>query len=51
MRGSTGWTVDLGLLDLTLPTVEENLAIDEALLVAADERGGGAVVHSQGRDS
>jgi lipoate-protein ligase A len=44
VRGSTGWSVDLGLLDLTLPTVEENLALDEALLVAADERGGGAVL-------
>ena len=27
-------------LDFTLPTVEENLALDEALLLAAEERGG-----------
>lgn len=44
MIGSSAWTVDVGLLDLTLPTVEENLALDEALLVAADERGGRAVL-------
>jgi lipoate---protein ligase len=44
VSGSSAWTVDLGLLDLTLPTVEENLALDEALLVAADERGGRAVL-------
>jgi lipoate-protein ligase A len=32
------------LLDLTLPTVAENLALDEALLVAAEAAGGGAVL-------
>jgi lipoate-protein ligase A len=31
-------------LDLTLPTVEENLAYDEALLIEADEGRGGAVL-------
>lgn len=44
MSSSTAWTVDVGLLDLTLPTVGENLAVDEALLVAADTRDGGAVL-------
>jgi len=29
-------------LDLTLPTIEANLALDEALLIAADEQGAGA---------
>jgi len=32
------------LLDLTLPTAAENLALDEALLVAAEEGSGGAVL-------
>ena len=31
-------------LDFTLPTVEENLALDEALLLAAEESGGGPVL-------
>jgi lipoate---protein ligase len=31
-------------LDETLPTVEENLALDEALLLAAEERGAGPVL-------
>lgn len=31
-------------LDLTLPTPEENLALDEALLVAAEEHGGGEIL-------
>jgi len=31
-------------LDLTLPTIAENLALDEALLIAADERGAGAAL-------
>lgn len=44
VSGSTDWTVDVGWLDLTLSTVEENLAVDEALLVAADERDGKAVL-------
>jgi lipoate-protein ligase A len=32
------------LLDLTLPTAAENLALDEALLLAAEEAGGGEVL-------
>src|SRR5436190_1010338 len=32
------------LLDLTLPTAAENLALDEALLLAAEEGGAGEVL-------
>jgi lipoate-protein ligase A len=32
------------LLDLTLPTAAENIALDEALLIAAEERSGGEVL-------
>ncbi len=34
----------LTALDITLPTIEENLALDEALLIAADEHGAGPVL-------
>ena len=34
----------ISLLDLTLPTAEENLALDEALLIEADAGRGGAVL-------
>ncbi|MFO0889594.1 MAG: hypothetical protein U0790_10705, partial [Isosphaeraceae bacterium] len=39
-----GLGLALALLDRTLPTVEENLALDEALLVEADEGRAGAVL-------
>jgi len=35
---------EVALLELSLPTAEENVALDEALLVAADERDGPAVL-------
>ncbi len=35
---------EVALLELTLPTAEENVALDEALLAAADERDGPAVM-------
>ncbi len=35
---------DVAFLDLSLPTVEENVALDEALLVAAQERDGNPVL-------
>jgi len=37
-------TNEVALLELSLPTAEENVALDEALLVAADERDGPAVM-------
>jgi lipoate-protein ligase A len=33
-------------LDVTLPDIAANLALDEALLIAAEERGGGAVLRT-----
>ncbi|MGE3819389.1 MAG: biotin/lipoate A/B protein ligase family protein [Isosphaeraceae bacterium] len=36
--------LSLSLLDLTLPTIEANLALDEALLIAAEERGAGPIL-------
>jgi lipoate-protein ligase A len=41
---SSGCPIALAHLDLTLPTVEENLAYDEALLIEADQGWAGAVL-------
>src|SRR6185503_13795422 len=37
--GSPGRTASMHVLDLTLPRLEENLALDEALLLAAEAGG------------
>ncbi|HEX8202655.1 MAG TPA: lipoate--protein ligase family protein, partial [Isosphaeraceae bacterium] len=42
--GEPGVAAPLRWLDRTLPGVEANLALDEALLVAAEEQGAGSVV-------
>ncbi len=38
----------LPFLDLTGPTIETNLALDEALLIAAEEHGAGPVLRGLG---
>lgn len=44
MNGGASLLDSIAVLDLTLETVEENLALDEALLIDAQERQGGGVL-------